>query len=177
MLSDKTASYRARLNKSENNKKSQMKIMKKTHEVFVEEKNKLIAELQEILAEHESNLAVQEGKGRKKGKGTKGSALPGINRLVENINQLHEEKAKLTESMLVAQSQMEAAKEEAMDNASKYRNQISDLQSENKRLKSLNHQVYNYARCLITRSILRISLINIGKKIAYIQVLTACYAG
>ena len=140
-MSDKTASYRARLNKSEQNKKSQMKIMKKTHEVFIEQKNKLITDLQEVLSEHEKVLAAQEGKGKKKGKGTKNSGLPGINRLVESISELHEEKTKLSESILVVQSELEAAKEEAMDNASKYRNQISDLQFEIKKLKSSIEQV------------------------------------
>ena len=139
VLSDKTASYRARLNKSEQNKKSQMKIMKKTHEVFIQQKDKLITDLQEILSEHEKTLAAQGGKGKKKGKGAKD--LPGINRLVESITQLHEEKAKLSESMLVVQSELEASREEAMDNASKYRNQISDLQIEIKRLKSSSEQV------------------------------------
>lgn len=141
MLSDKTASYRARLNKSEQNKKSQMKILKKTHEVFIEQKDKLITELKEILSEHEKALQAQEGKGKKKGKGNKDSGLPGVNRLVESITALHEEKAKLTESVLVAQSDLEEAKNEAMENASKYRNQISDLQIEIKRLKSISVQV------------------------------------
>jgi predicted nucleic acid-binding Zn-ribbon protein len=116
-----------------------MKIMKKTHEVFIEQKDKLITDLQEILSEHEKTLAAQGGKGKRKGKGAKD--LPGINRLVESITQLHEEKAKLSESMLVVQSELEASREEAMDNASKYRNQISDLQIEIKRLKSSSEQV------------------------------------
>ena len=145
MLSDKTASYRARLNKSEQNKKSQMKIMKKTHEVFIEQKNKLITDLQEILSEHEKALASQEGKGKKKGKGTKNASLPGINQLVESITALHEEKTKLTESMLAVQMEYEASKEEAMDNASKHKNQISDLQIEIKKLKSSTKQVYTEA--------------------------------
>ena len=143
MLSDKTASYRARLNKSEQNKKSQMKIMKKTHEIVIEQKDKLITDLQEILSEHEKALASQEGKGKKKGKGTKNSGLPGIDRLVESITMLHEEKTKLTESMLAVQAEFEAAKEEAMDAASKSKNQISDLQIEVKtlRLKCFTEQV------------------------------------
>ena len=141
MLSDKTASYRARLNKSEQNKKSQMKIMKKTHEVFIEQKERLITDLQDILAEHEKTLAAQEGKGKKKGKGTKTTALPGINRLVESITELHDEKAKLTESLLVIQSELEDMKDEAKDTASKYRNQISDLQIEIKKLNSSSEQV------------------------------------
>ena len=140
MLSDKTASYRARLNKSEQNKKSQMKIMKKTHEVFIEQKDKLITDLQEILSEHEKALASQEGKGKKKGKGTKNASLPGINQLIESITALHEEKTKLTESMLAVQMECEALKEEAMDNASKYKNQISDLQIEIKKLKTSTKQ-------------------------------------
>ena len=116
--------------------------MKRTHEVFIEQKDKLITDLQEILSEHEKALAAQESKGKKKGKGTKATTiLPGIDRLVESITTLHEEKAKLTESMLVAQSELEAAKEEAMDTASKYRNQISDLQIEIKKLKSISEEV------------------------------------
>jgi predicted transposase YdaD len=120
-----------------------MKIMKKTHEIVIEQKDKLITDLQEILSEHEKALASQEGKGKKKGKGTKNSGLPGIDRLVESITMLHEEKTKLTESMLAVQAEFEAAKEEAMDAASKSKNQISDLQIEVKtlRLKCFTEQV------------------------------------
>ena len=118
-----------------------MKIMKKTHEVFIEQKDRLITDLQEILAEHEKTLAIQQEKGKKKGKGTKTTALPGINRLVESITGLHEEKGKLTESLLVIQSELERIKDEAKDTASKYRNQISDLQIEIKKIKSLSEQV------------------------------------
>ncbi|XP_028405341.1 kinesin-like protein KIFC3 [Dendronephthya gigantea] len=141
-LTDKTASYKSRLNKTEQNKKSQMKIMKRTHEVFIEQKDKLITDLQEMLSEHEKTLEAQGAKGKKKGKGTKATAaaLPGIDRLVESITTLHEEKAKLTECTLVAQSELEVAKEEAMDNASKYRNQISDLQIEIRKMKSISEQ-------------------------------------
>lgn len=140
-MSDKTASYRARFNKSEQNKKSQMKIMKKTHEVFIEKKDKLISDLQDILAEHERTLATPDIKIKKKGSGAKPSSLPGINELVESISKLHKEIAELTQSKLVIQAEFEAAKEEAKDSASKYKNLISDLQIENKRLRFSKERV------------------------------------
>ena len=143
-LSDKTASYRNKLAKSEQNKKSQLKIMRKTHEIVLNEKDKLIADLEEIISDLEKRFTEQDGrKGGRKGKGKKGSSpdLSGLHQLVETITRLHKDKAKLTEELLTAKSEIEDAKNEANDAAAKHRNEIEDFQLEMKRLKCNSKKV------------------------------------
>ncbi|XP_046840103.1 kinesin-like protein KIFC3 isoform X2 [Xenia sp. Carnegie-2017] len=138
-LADKTANYRSRLNKSEQNKKSQMKIMKKTYELFVEEKDKLIGELQEVLSEHEKALSASQN-GRNKKKGKVPTSLPGIERLVNSISELQQEKVKLSELLYASESEVESLKEEMMDRNAKYNTEIADLEIEIKKLKSTSNE-------------------------------------
>jgi len=62
-LSDKTKTYRARLEKEEASKKQQLKIMKRTHEAYVQEKETLIRNLEEIADEQEQRITLLETQG------------------------------------------------------------------------------------------------------------------
>ena len=118
--------------------------MKKTYELFVEEKDKLIGELQEILSEHEKALSASQN-GRNKKKGKVPTSLPGIERLVDNISELQQEKVKLSEVLYASESEVESLKEEMMDRNAKYNTEIADLEIEIKKLKSTSNEVRTYA--------------------------------
>ena len=53
-LTDKNKSYRQRLEKDEETKRQQLRIMRRTHEVHLQEKQLLIKNLEDIIAEQEN---------------------------------------------------------------------------------------------------------------------------
>ena len=60
---DKIRQYKTRLEREETTKKQQLKIMRKTHEVQIQEKEKLINNLQGLLDEQEEIIKdLEDGK-------------------------------------------------------------------------------------------------------------------
>ena len=53
---DKIRQYKSRLEREENTKKQQLKIMRKTHDVQIHEKEKLINNLQSLVEEQEDRI-------------------------------------------------------------------------------------------------------------------------
>jgi len=132
-MTDKTASYKSRLQKAENNKKSQIKILKKTHESQLAMKAELIHNLEELIEEQESKITELEGhiKGSSPSQSltaasTKSSS---IRKLVDSINDLHTEKSRVHETWLSTQSELETVKQEHKETINNLTESISDLES------------------------------------------------
>lgn len=132
-MTDKTANYKSKLQKAENNKKSQIKILKKTHESQLAMKAELIHNLEELIEEQESKIAELESHI----KGTSPSQLvnvtntksSSIRKLVDSINDLHTEKSRIHETWLSTQSELETVKQEHKENISNLSDNISELET------------------------------------------------
>ena len=132
-MTDKTANYKSRLQKAENNKKSQIKILKKTHESQLTMKAELIHNLEELIEEQESKITELEGhiKGSSPSQSltaasTKSSS---IKKLVDSINDLHTEKSRIHETWLSTQSELETVKNDHKETVTHLSESISDLES------------------------------------------------
>lgn len=132
-MTDKTANYKSRLQKAENNKKSQIKILKKTHESQLAMKAELIHNLEELIEEQESKIAELEShiKGSSPSQSvhitnTKSSS---IRKLVDSINELHTEKSRIHETWLSTQSELETVKQEHSEKVSQLSVNISELET------------------------------------------------
>lgn len=132
-MTDKTANYKSRLQKAENNKKSQIKILKKTHESQLVMKAELIHNLEELIEEQESKIAELEShiKGSSPSQSvhitnTKSSS---IRKLVDSINELHTEKSRIHETWLSTQSELETVKQEHSEKVSQLSVNISELET------------------------------------------------
>lgn len=132
-MTDKTANYKSRLQKAENNKKSQIKILKKTHESQLAMKGELIHNLEELIEEQESKIAELES--HIKGSSPSQSLLAAstksssIKKLVDSINDLHTEKSRIHETWLSTQSELETVKHEHKETVNNLSESISDLES------------------------------------------------
>ena len=132
-MTDQRASYKSRLQKAENNKKSQIKILKKTHESQLAMKAELIHNLEELIEEQENKIAELEShiKGSSPSQSltatsTKSSS---IRKLVDSINDLHTEKSRIHETWLSTQSELETVKHEHTETVNNLSESISDLES------------------------------------------------
>ena len=59
---DKNKSYRAKLEKDEASKKQQLKIVSRTHQLALQEKERLIKSLEDLTVEQESKIAELEAR-------------------------------------------------------------------------------------------------------------------
>ena len=132
-MTDKTANYKSRLQKAENNKKSQIKILKKKHESQLAMKGELIHNLEELLEGQESKIAELEShiKGSSPSQSltaasTKSSSF---RKLVDSIKDLHTEKSRIQETWLSTQSELETLKHEHKETVDNLSESISDLES------------------------------------------------
>ena len=132
-VTDKTANYKSRLQKAENNKKSQIKILKKTHESQLAMKAELIHNLEELIEEQESKIAELEGhiKGSSPSQSIHGTStkLSSIRKLVDSINDLHAEKSRIHETWLSTQSELETVKQEHDETVSQMSDNITELET------------------------------------------------
>lgn len=133
-MSDKTSNYRTKLQKAENNKKSQIKILKKTHESQLTMKGELIHNLEELIEEQESKIAELES--HIKGSSTSqtvhvsNTKPSSIRKLVDSINDLHSEKSRIHETWLSTQSELETMKQEHSERVDHLSDNISELERE-----------------------------------------------
>lgn len=135
-LSEKNKKYKQKLEKEEMTKRQQMRILCKTQEINLMEKDKLIGNLQSLVEEQEGRLVEAEtatnGNGSLKLQGNANSAA--YNKMVEDIKRLHEEKVSLTKQLELVQSEME--NHSCMNGVSDDSNQeiITRLEKEKKEL-------------------------------------------
>lgn len=134
VMSDKTSNYKSKLQKAENNKKSQIKILKKTHESQLAMKGELIHNLEELIEEQESKIAELES--HIKGSSTSqtvhvsNTKPSSIRKLVDSINDLHSEKSRIHETWLSTQSELETMKQEHSERVDHLSDNISELERE-----------------------------------------------
>ena len=132
-MTDKTANYKSRLQKAENNKKSQIKILKKTHESQLAMKAELIHNLEELIEEQESKIAELEGhiKGSNPSQSIHSTStkLSSIRKLVDSINDLHAEKSRIHETWLSTQSELETVKQEHSETISQMSDNVTELET------------------------------------------------
>ena len=132
-MTDKTANYKSRLQKAENNKKSQIKILKKTHESQLAMKAELIHNLEELIEEQESKIKELEshikGSSPSQSLTTASTKSSSIRKLVDSINDLHTEKSRIHETWLSTQSDLETVKHEHKETVNNLSESISDLES------------------------------------------------
>ncbi|XP_078608342.1 kinesin-like protein KIFC3 isoform X1 [Branchiostoma floridae x Branchiostoma japonicum] len=114
-LQDKNKQYKSRLGKEEENKKQQIKIMRKTHDHNLQEKQNLINNLQDVIDEQETRIFEMEAE--KRGQTVTRTKKPssGIQKLVEQINRLQVERGSLQEQLLTTQLNLEQAKLDAAE--------------------------------------------------------------
>lgn len=131
-MTDKTANYKSRLQKAESNKKSQIKILKKTHESQLVMKAELIHNLEELIEEQESKIAELEshikGSSPSQSLTAATSKSSSIRKLVDSINDLHTEKSRIHETWLSTQSELETVKHDHKETVSNLSESISDLE-------------------------------------------------
>ena len=132
-MTDKTANYKSRLQKAENNKKSQIKILKKTHESQLAMKAELIHNLEELIEEQERKIKELEshikGSSPSQSLTTASTKSSSIRKLVDSINDLHTEKSRIHETWLSTQSELETVKHEHKETVNNLSESISDLES------------------------------------------------
>ena len=144
-LTDKTAGYKSRLQKADFNKKSQLKIMKKTYETQLQMKNDLINNLQDMIEEQEEKLSEIESSKENNDSGVSPIIFKpsGIQKLVKSINDLFMEKNTIHETWLSTQSELEAVKQEHQDSIKRLKSEISDLDEKHKALQTEYHNIQN----------------------------------
>ena len=132
-MTDKTANYKSKLQKVEHNKKSQIKILKKTHESQLAMKAELIHNLEELIEEQESKIAELEshikGTSPSQSVNVTNTKSSSIRKLVDSINDLHTEKSRIHETWLSTQSELETIKQEHSDTVSNLSDKISELET------------------------------------------------
>lgn len=148
VMSEKTSNYKSRLQKAENNKKSQIKILKKTHESQLSMKAELIHNLEELIEEQESKIAELES--HIKGSSPSQSAhIPNtkpssIRKLVDSINDLHTEKSRIHETWLSTQSELETVKQEHSETVNHLSDNIAELESKLRKSQAEIIKLQNY---------------------------------
>ena len=164
-MTDKTANYKSKLQKAESNKKSQIKILKKTHESQLAMKAELIHNLEELIEEQESKIEELEGhiKGTipSQSLNVTNAKLSSIRKLVDSINDLHSEKSRIHETWLSTQSELETVKQEHKETVDNLSDDISDLetklrkaQAENIKLQSSGSSSVSFHSSFLKRVIL-----------------------
>ncbi|KAL9975125.1 hypothetical protein ACROYT_G012243 [Oculina patagonica] len=132
-MTDKTANYKSRLQKAESNKKSQIKILKKTHESQLAMKAELIHNLEELIEEQENKIAELDchikGSSPSQSLNAANTKLSSIRKLVDSINDLHTEKSRIHETWLSTQSELETVKHEHKETVNNLSDSISELES------------------------------------------------
>lgn len=179
-MTDKTASYKSKLQKAESNKKSQIKILKKTHESQLAMKAELIHNLEELIEEQESKIEELEGhiKGTipSQSLNVTNAKLSSIRKLVDSINDLHSEKSRIHETWLSTQSELETVKQEHKETLDNLSDNISDLetklrkaQAENIKLQSSGSSSINTKETDKQLSTLQEENINLKNKIQSLE--------
>ncbi|XP_031564254.1 kinesin-like protein KIFC3 isoform X2 [Actinia tenebrosa] len=139
-LSEKTTNYKSKLQKAEQSKKSQIKIMKKTQESQIQMKAELIHNLEELIEEQETKILELESriKGGNIGSPQISGKASSIKKLVDSINDLHTEKSRIYETWLSTQSELETVRQEHKEAMEKMKWELSDMDNMNRKIQVEN---------------------------------------
>lgn len=111
-LSEKNHDYHDRLTKEEAGHRQQVKILKKTYEGILGDKERLIDNLRAIVAEQDGRLGELEGHQHNGGRAG-GTVAVAVARLAEQARLLHSEKFELVAQLHAAQASADEARAEA----------------------------------------------------------------
>ena len=107
--SDKINSYRRELERTQEAKRNQLKIMKKTYETHLNEKEETIQSLHEIIEEQDNKIIELHSKmiGESSTDSDENiSIYRSVKKLVDKLSHLQSEKANLTSSLMKMQGRM-----------------------------------------------------------------------
>lgn len=106
---------RRELNKERNSKSAQMKLLKKSHSDAVQDKQKLIEELNDVLEEKEGVIDELTAQLQGDEVNPKRGKTNSVRQLVDQISKLHGEKAALKEAVMMSRQECETLHQELKD--------------------------------------------------------------
>ncbi|XP_074646224.1 kinesin-like protein KIFC3 [Tubulanus polymorphus] len=131
-LTDKCKQYKQKLTREEFTKKQQIKIMRKSHEVNLEEKQGMIAHLEELLEEQETKIGELEKQLTQSSKSGRECPIvrtpSGHTQLLQQLKRLQQEKADMTGKLMASQAQTEYIRNEYNNEIVKLRESITLLE-------------------------------------------------
>ncbi|XP_060552908.1 protein Daple-like, partial [Ruditapes philippinarum] len=141
---DKIRHYKSRLEREESNKRQQLKILRKTHEVQMHEKDQLVDNLQSIISEQEEKIKELEDNvvttPRKRTRQTKQAAqatstsnspVESTTKLIDDIKRLQTERSSLTAELNEVQLELTTFREESSREITALKNTIVQLEKAN----------------------------------------------
>ncbi|XP_066569732.1 kinesin-like protein KIFC3 isoform X2 [Amia ocellicauda] len=125
-LQEKVCEFQARLRSEEATRKLQLQRLRQSHEQHVHEKLSLIRSLQEVVREQEAQLHKGEASGgRRSSLGSRPG--PSVQRLVESLNSVQEERSQLQEELYLTQDRLCCRESEQQAVIGRLRSQVEDL--------------------------------------------------
>ncbi|XP_060596293.1 kinesin-like protein KIFC3 isoform X2 [Ruditapes philippinarum] len=141
---DKIRHYKSRLEREESNKRQQLKILRKTHEVQMHEKDQLVDNLQSIISEQEEKIKELEDNvvttPRKRTRQTKQAAqatatsnspVESTTKLIDDIKRLQTERSSLTAELNEVQLELTTFREESSREITALKDTIVQLEKGN----------------------------------------------
>lgn len=129
--------YRRELERAQEAKRNQLKIMKKTYESHLKEKEETIQSLHEIIEEQDSKIVELHSKLIGESSSDENSEISvyrSVKKLVDKLSHLQHEKANLTSSLMKTQERMGKIEEENEGKLSKLEEEKKQIESEKRKL-------------------------------------------
>ena len=129
--------YKMKLQRAEDAKRSQVKILKKTMDIHLQEKKQTIQTLQELIEEQENKIAIMDAK-LKRNKGdennNENTTYKSIQKLIEKVTRLEQEKVDLTQDLMKTQSHVDSLEKESKDKDKKEKEKYGELEAKYREL-------------------------------------------
>lgn len=129
-------SYRRELERAQEAKRNQLKIMKKTYESHLKEKEETIQSLHEIIEEQDTKIVELHSNlvGESSTEDSEISVYRSVKKLVDKLSHLQHEKANLTSSLMKTQERMGKIEEENEVKANKIDEERKQAEAEKRKL-------------------------------------------
>ena len=129
--------YKMKLQRAEDAKRSQVKILKKTMDIHLQEKKQTIQTLQELIEEQENKIAIMDAK-LKRNEGdennNENTTYKSIQKLIEKVTRLEQEKIDLTQDLMKTQSHVDSLEKESKDKDKKEKEKYGELEAKYREL-------------------------------------------
>ncbi|XP_050399576.1 kinesin-like protein KIFC3 isoform X2 [Patella vulgata] len=138
-LTDKNKVYKTQLEKDDLSQKQLQKILQKSHETQLAERETLLTNLQEIIAEHETKILsleeqihgnISNREDTKQAPETK----TGSSKLIEQIRQLQQEKSELFSELATVKLQVEICERDHVETITSLQENLSKIETDNSRI-------------------------------------------
>ncbi|MBN3293254.1 KIFC3 protein, partial [Polypterus senegalus] len=140
-LQEKLCQFQAHLCSEESNRRIQIQLMRKAHEQNIHEKLALIKGLQDVVTEQEAQLR-KAGASSARRSSLNSRPVPSIQRLVDSLHSVQQEKIHLQEDLLSLQDLLRSRENEQQAVIGQLRNQgATDLEKHLQILESENEQL------------------------------------